>query len=126
MKKEVLFTPNAPAAVAAYSQAIRANGFIFVSGQLGLDPATGAMVGGTVAEQARQALNNISAILAAAGSGMERVVKCTVLMVSMDDFSSINAEYSRFFPADPPARAAYAVAALPLVALVEIEAIALA
>ena len=126
MKKEVLSTPNAPAAVGAYSQAIRANGFIFVSGQLGMDPATGALAGASAADQARQALRNVAAILAAAGSGMERVVKCTVLLVTIDDFAAVNEEYARFFPAEPPARAAYAVGKLPRDAMVEIEAIALA
>jgi 2-iminobutanoate/2-iminopropanoate deaminase len=126
MDRTVLQTANAPAAIGAYSQAIRANGFIFLSGQLGLDPHSGALAGNSAAEQARQALNNISAILDAAGSGMDRVVKCTVLLDSIGDFAEVNAVYAGFFPKDPPARAAYAAGKLPLGALVEIEAIALA
>jgi 2-iminobutanoate/2-iminopropanoate deaminase len=126
MRKTVIKTDSAPAAVAAYSQAVMANGFIFVSGQLGLDPRTGKLPGVTAAEQAGQALRNIQAILEAAGSGMEAVVKCTVLLASMDDFKSVNGVYAGFFQKDPPARAAYAVGGLPLGALVEIEAIALA
>jgi len=125
MKKSVIKTDKAPAAVAAYSQAIKANGFIFVSGQLGLDPATGKLGGGNAAEQAMSALRNLSAILDAAGSGMDKVVKCTVLLDSIADYPDVNAVYSHFFPRDPPARAAYAVGKLPLGALVEIEAIAL-
>jgi 2-iminobutanoate/2-iminopropanoate deaminase len=126
MEKTVIKTNNAPAAVAAYSQAIQANGFIFVSGQLGLDPETGKLKGNTAAEQAQKALQNVSVILDAAGSGMNNVVKCTVLLDSIADYPDVNAVYSRFFPSDPPARAAYAVGKLPLGALVEIEAIALA
>jgi 2-iminobutanoate/2-iminopropanoate deaminase len=126
MEKTVIKTNNAPAAVAAYSQAIKANGFIFVSGQVGLDPETGKLAGGTAAEQAQKALQNISAILEAAGSGMDKVVKCTVLLDSIADYPDVNTIYARFFPRDPPARASYAVGKLPLGALVEIEAIALA
>lgn len=126
MERTVITASGAPAAVGAYSQAIKANGFIFVSGQLGLDPATGKLTGTTAADQARQALANISAILEHAGSGMRRVVKCTVLLGSIGDFAAVNAVYAGFFPIDPPARAAYAVGGLPLGALVEIEAIALA
>ena len=125
MEKKVIQTDKAPAAVAAYSQAIKANGFIFVSGQIGLEPATGKLSGGTAAEQTMTALRNISAILEAAGSGMDKVVKCTVLLDSIADYPEVNNVYSRFFPKDPPARAAYAVGKLPLGALVEIEAIAL-
>jgi 2-iminobutanoate/2-iminopropanoate deaminase len=125
MGKKVIKTDKAPAAVAVYSQAIKANGFIFVSGQIGLDPATGKLAGGTAAEQAMTALCNISAILEAAGSGMDKVVKCTVLLDSIADYPDVNAVYSRFFTTDPPARAAYAVGKLPLGALVEIEAIAI-
>ena len=126
MEKTVIKTKNAPAAVAAYSQAIKANGFIFVSGQVGLDPEKGKLTGNTAAEQAQKALQNISAILEAAGSGMDNVVKCTVLLDSITDYPDVNAIYARFFPRDPPARASYAVGKLPLGALVEIEAIALA
>ncbi|MBN1496194.1 MAG: hypothetical protein JXA07_05455 [Spirochaetes bacterium] len=126
MDRTVIATPGAPAAIGAYSQAIRANGFIFVSGQLGIDPVSGKLSAMTPAEQARQALANIAAILEAAGSGLDRAVKCTVLLDSIGDFADVNAVYAGFFPNDPPARAAYAVGKLPLGALVEIEAIALA
>jgi 2-iminobutanoate/2-iminopropanoate deaminase len=123
MEKKVIATKSAPAAVGPYSQAIRAGGLVFVSGQLGLDPATGKLVEGVEA-QAERALDNMAAILAAAGIGFANVVKATVLLASMDDFAQVNAIYAKRFPADPPARAAYAVAKLPLGGLVEIEAIA--
>jgi len=125
MDKKVIATKNAPAAVGPYSQAIRAGGLLFVSGQLGLDPATGKLVEGVEA-QALLALDNMAAILAEAGMGFANVVKATVLLASMDDFAKVNAIYAKRFPENPPARAAYAVAKLPLGGLVEIEAIAAA
>ena len=124
MTRSVIATENAPAAVGAYSQAIKANGMVFVSGQLGLDPATKAFAGETVAEQTAQALKNMSAILAAAGSDMAHVVKVTVLLADIATFKEMNDVYSTFFPQEPPARAAFAVKDLPLGGLVEIEAIA--
>ena len=123
MEKKVIATKCAPAAVGPYSQAIRAGGFLFVSGQLGLDPATGKLVDGVEA-QASQALDNMAAILAEAGMGFANVVKATVLLASMDDFIKVNMIYAKRFPESPPARAAYAVARLPLGGLVEIESIA--
>ncbi len=126
MNKTPISTPHAPAALGPYSQAIAAGDFVFVSGQLGLDPQSGKMVPGAAPEQAQKALDNLDAILTAAGSGLDRVVKVTVLLDSMDDFGPVNEIYATRFPADPPARAAFAVAKLPLGALVEIEAIALA
>ena len=123
MKKPV-HTGAAPAAIGPYSQAVRAGEYLFVSGQLGIDPATKQMVEGGIAAQAERALRNIAAILEAAGGTMENVVKTTVLLQSMDDFPRLNEVYARFFAAEPPARAAYQVAKLPLGALVEIEAIA--
>jgi 2-iminobutanoate/2-iminopropanoate deaminase len=123
MDKKVIATKRAPAAVGPYSQAIRAGGLLFVSGQLGLDPATGKLVEGVEA-QAERALENMAAILAEAGMGFQNVVKATVLLASMDDFAKVNAIYAKRFPENPPARAAYAVAKLPLGGLVEIEAIA--
>lgn len=126
MERTVISTKNAPPAVAAYSQAIRANGFVFVSGQVALDPATGTLTGGSAAAQAEQALCNMRAILEAAGSSMDKVVKCTVLLDDIADYPEVNKAYAVFFPNDAPARAAYAVGKLPLGALVEIEAIALA
>ncbi len=122
--KQPVHTGAAPAAIGPYSQAVRAGEFLFVSGQLGIDPATKQLVEGGIAAQAERALRNIAAILEAAGGTMENVVKTTVLLQSMDDFSRLNEVYARFFAAEPPARAAYQVAKLPLGALVEIEAIA--
>jgi len=124
--KKVISTSKAPAAVGPYSQAVEANGFVFVSGQLGLDPATGRFVDGGVEAQAERALDNMAAILEAAGLGFADVVKTTVLLDSMGDFKTVNAIYARRFPEAPPARAAFAVATLPLDGLVEIEAIAMA
>ena len=123
MKKPV-HTDAAPAAIGPYSQAIRAGDFLFVSGQLGLDPATKKLVEGGVAAEAGRALENIGAILEAAGGTPADVVKTTVLLQSMDDFPRLNEVYARYFADEPPARAAYQVARLPLGALVEIEAIA--
>jgi 2-iminobutanoate/2-iminopropanoate deaminase len=122
--KKALKTAAAPAAVGPYSQAVRAGDFLFISGQLGLDPATKKMVEGGVESQAQRCLMNIAAIVEAAGGGMERIVKTTVLLQSMDDFARLNEIYARFFGEDPPARATYQVAKLPLGALVEIEAVA--
>lgn len=123
--KEVIATDKAPAAIGAYSQAIKANGFIFVSGQLPIDPATSAFSGLDGKSQAVQSLKNIQAILEKAGSSMDRVVKTTIYLKNIDDFSAVNEEYSKFFTENPPARAAFAVADLPKGALIEIEAIAL-
>ena len=123
MKKTVR-SDAAPAAVGPYSQAVRAGDFLFVSGQLGIDPATKRMEEGGIEGQAERALSNIAAILEAAGGTMGSVVKTTVLLQSMDDFTALNEVYARFFPKDPPARATYQVSRLPLGALVEIEAIA--
>lgn len=124
MAREVITSSSAPAAVGAYSQAIRANGFVFVSGQLGLIPETKQFAGGTVAEQTAQALANIDAILDAAGTSMANVVKVTVLLADIASFAEMNTVYATFFPVEPPARAAFAVKDLPLGGLVEIEAIA--
>lgn len=126
MDKRAISTSGAPAALGAYSQAIRAGDLIFVSGQLGIDPATGKLVEGGVEAQAKRALDNLQAILVAAGSSMNDVVKATVLLASIGDFQSVNKEYAERFAKEFPARAAFAVAALPLGALVEIEAIAVA
>lgn len=124
MTRDVIVTEQAPAAVGAYSQAIKANGLVFVSGQLGLAPDTKQFAGGTVAAQTQQALENMAAILRAAGTNMAHVVKVTVLLADIGSFAEMNTVYSTFFPNDPPARAAFAVKDLPLGALVEIEAIA--
>lgn len=124
MSREVIATTKAPAAVGPYSQAIKANGFVFTAGQLGLDPAAGKLVEGDVVDQARQALKNLQAILEAAGSSLEHVVKVTVFLKDINDFKRVNEVYAQFFTANPPARSAVQVAALPLGGLVEIEAVA--
>ena len=122
--KESIHTAQAPAAIGPYSQAIRANGFVFVSGQLPVDPATGVFTGADVTAQTRQSLQNIQSILAEAGLGMDAVVKTTVFLQNMGDFAAMNEVYATFFTGACPARAAVQVAALPKGALVEIEAIA--
>ncbi len=126
MSKQVIQTDNAPAAVGPYSQAIIANGFVFTAGQVGLVPGTKDFAAGGVQAQARQALNNVQAILEAAGSNMENIVKATVFLADMDDFAAVNEVYAEFFAGAPPARSAVQVARLPLGALVEVEVIALA
>ena len=122
--KRIIHTDSAPAAVGPYSQAVQAGEFLFVSGQIGLDPETGKMVEGGLARQVEQVLENLKAILEAAGGGIESVVKTTVLLQSMDDFSAMNEIYAGVFTDNPPARAAFEVGGLPLGALVEIEAVA--
>ncbi len=122
--KEIISTGSAPAAVGPYSQAVKAGGFLFVSGQLGLDPVTGKMVEGGIEGQTERALGNLSAILAAAGVDIGSVVKTTVLLASIEDFAAMNKVYQGYFPGDPPARAAFEVGNLPLGGLVEIEAVA--
>ena len=120
-----IHTEKAPAAIGPYSQAIDSGtGLVFVSGQLPIDPATGAFPQGAVAEQTRQSLTNAKAILAAAGLGMENVVKTTVFLADMGDFAAMNEVYAQFFSAPFPARSAVAVKTLPKGALVEIECIA--
>ncbi|HEY8498586.1 MAG TPA: RidA family protein [Limnochordales bacterium] len=123
-QRRVVQTGRAPAAIGPYSQAIRAGGLVFVSGQLGLDPATGQLAG-DVEAQARQALTNLRAILEAAGSGLDRVVKTTLFLRTMADFERVNRVYAEFFPEAAPARSTVAVAELPRGAAVEVEAIAL-
>ena len=122
----VISTDKAPAAIGPYSQAIRADKFVFVSGQLPIDPATGEFAGDDIAAQTRQSLTNIQNILASEGLTMANVVKTTVLLKNISDFGAMNEVYASFFESDCPARAAFEVAALPKAALVEIEAIAYA
>ncbi|MDD4752159.1 MAG: RidA family protein [Desulfitobacteriaceae bacterium] len=123
--KQVISTSNAPAAIGPYSQAIAATGTTcYVSGQLPIDPATGAFAGDTIEVQTKQSLENIKAILAETGMTMENVVKSTVLLKSIDDFAAMNSVYGQYFTTECPARAAFQVAALPKGALVEIEAVA--
>lgn len=122
--KKVIATPNAPAAIGPYSQAIEANGTVYVSGQLAFVPATGEILEGTIAEQTTQCLNNIKNILAAADATMADIVKTTIYLKDMADFAEVNGAYAAFFPANPPARGCVQVAKLPRDARVEIEAIA--
>lgn len=119
-----IHTPNAPAAIGPYSQAVKTGNLVFVSGQLPIDPATGAFAGDDIASQTRQSLTNVKAILEAAGYSCADVVKTTVLLADIADFAAMNAVYAEFFTENCPARAAFAVKALPKGALVEIEAIA--
>ena len=125
--KDVVRTESAPAPFqgAPYSQAIKANGFVFVSGQLGLKPDHAEMVGDSVTEQTEQVLTNLRAILEAAGSGLDRLVKTTVFLQNLDDFAAMNEVYKQHVGDEPPARSTVEVAKLPSGALVEIEAIAL-
>ncbi len=117
-------TKNAPAAIGPYSQAVSSGGFIFVSGQLPIDPATGEFPEGGVEAQTRQSLTNIKSILEEAGSGLDTVLKTTVLLADMGDFAAMNGVYAEFFGTPYPARCAFAVKTLPKGALVEIECIA--
>lgn len=127
MTKAVIATEHAPKAIGPYSQAIVANGLVFVSGQIPLDPATGALVAGDIAAQTRRVLENLGAVLKAAGSSFDAVVKTTIFLVDMNDFPIVNEVYAEYFKSDPkPARATVGVAALPKAAKVEIELVALA
>lgn len=119
-----IHTPNAPAAIGPYSQAIQAGNMLFVSGQIPIDPATGAFAGDDIVTQTRQSLTNVRNVLAEAGFTCADVVKTTVLLADMGDFAAMNAVYAEFFTAPCPARACFAVKDLPKGALVEIEAIA--
>jgi 2-iminobutanoate/2-iminopropanoate deaminase len=127
-ERTVILTEDAPKPFqgAPYSQAIRANGMVFCAGQVGLDAATGKLVDGGVEAQARRAMENLGAVLAAAGSSPDRILKTTIFVVDLGDFATVNEVYGSFFSADPPARSTVQVAGLPAGALVEIEAIALA
>ena len=124
MMMRPISTPNAPAAIGPYSQAIEANGMVFVSGQLPIDPATGAFAEGGIKELTRQSLTNMKAILAEAGLTMDNVVKTTVFLADMADFAEMNEVYASFFEGVCPARSAVAVKTLPKEARVEIECIA--
>ena len=122
--KKTIKTDHAPAAIGPYSQAVDTGELVFVAGQVPINPGSGQIESGDISAQTRQVLENLKAILEAAGLGMGNVVKVTVFLQSMDDFKAMNAVYADYFPQDPPARAAVEVAKLPLEALVEIEAIA--
>ncbi len=125
MKRQAVVTTAAPAAIGPYSQAIHDGEWIFCSGQLGLDPASGQMVTGGITDETEQAIRNLASILNAAGSGLDRVVKTTVFLTNLADFQAMNEVYSRYFTAPAPARSTIQVAALPRGGKVEIEAIAL-
>ena len=122
--KEIIATKSAPAAIGPYSQGIGTGNLVITSGQLPVDPATGSFAPGGVAEQTHQSLTNVQAVLAQAGLTMENVIKTTVFLSDMNNFSAMNEVYATFFPQNPPARSTVEVARLPKNALVEIEAIA--
>jgi len=124
--REVVFTPNAPKAIGPYSQGIKANGFLFISGQVAFDPATGNLITGGIEQQTEQVMKNLSAILAAAGSGWDKVVKTTVYLKNMSEFAQMNEVYGKFHKEAPPARSTVEVARLPKDVSVEIDVIALA
>jgi 2-iminobutanoate/2-iminopropanoate deaminase len=123
--RETVSTPNAPKAIGPYSQAIKANGFVFLSGQVALDPATGNLVEGGIEQQTEQVLKNISAVLQAAGSSWEKVVKTTVFLKNMGEFGQMNEVYGKFCKGAPPARSTVEAARLPRDVSVEIDVIAL-
>ena len=123
--KEVIATKDAPKAIGPYSQATKANGFVFVSGQVAIDPANQQVINGDIAEQTERVLENLSAILKAAGSGLEKVVRSTVFLKDMGDFIAMNEVYGKYFSSAPPARSTVEVARLPKDVLVEIDVIAL-
>ncbi len=125
MSRDVIRTAGAPQAIGPYSQAIGVDQFVFVSGQIPLDPATGELVAGDISVQMRRVLQNVQAILEAAGSSLAQVIKTTVFLTDIGDFAAMNTVYAEFFAQDPPARSAVQVAALPRGALVEIEVVAL-
>ncbi|MGQ0548291.1 MAG: RidA family protein [Armatimonadota bacterium] len=126
MTKEVVRSDRAPLPIGPYSQAIRANGLLFLAGQLALDPATGQFLPGDIKAQTKRVLQNLTAVLEAAGSSIDRVVKTTVFLKDMNDFGAMNEEYASFFRELPPARTTVQAARLPRDALIEIECIALA
>nr|ACO15527.1 Ribonuclease UK114 [Caligus clemensi] len=125
MKRIIVSTAKAPASIGPYSQAVKAGNTLYISGQIGLDPATMEVVRGGVQAQARQVLQNFGEVLKSGGSSFDQVLKTTVLLKNMDDFAAVNAIYAEFFPKDPPARAANEVVRLPKDVLVEIEGIAI-
>jgi len=126
MEPQVIHTEHAPQAIGPYSQAIRVGGFVFCAGQAGLDPATGNLVSGGIEAETRRTLQNLAAVLDAAGTSLSRAVKTTVFLLDMSEFQKMNAVYAAFFPSNPPARSTVQVARLPKDARVEIEVIALA
>ncbi|MDO8588611.1 MAG: RidA family protein [Armatimonadota bacterium] len=125
MSKQVVATGKAPAAIGPYSQAVTANGFVFASGQIPLDPATGQIAPGGIAEQTKQVLENLKAVLEAAGSSLDKALKTTIYITDMNNFAAVNEVYGGYFEVDPAARATVEVCRLPKDALIEIDAIAL-
>ena len=123
--REVVSTKDAPQAIGPYSQAIKANGFVFTSGQVAIDPSSQQVIAGDVAAQTERVLRNLSEILEAAGSGLGKVVRCTVFLKNMNDFAAMNEVYGKYFSSTPPARSTVEVARLPKDVLVEIDVIAL-
>lgn len=124
--KEIISTPKGPKAIGPYSQAVKANGFVFVSGQIPINPATGDLEVGDIAQQTTRVLDNLKAILEAAGSSLDRAVKVSVFLKDMGEFAAMNAVYAKYFPQNPPARATVEVARLPRDVGVEIDIVALA
>lgn len=124
MAKSVIQTSNAPEAIGPYSQAVSSNGFVFCSGQVALDPRSGELVEGSIEDQTRRCLENLRAVLDAAGAGLQDVVKVTAYLTDMGDFQAFNDVYGTFFESEPPARATVGVAALPKGARVEVECVA--
>ena len=122
--REIVLTDRGPKPIGPYSQAVKANGLLYMSGQVALDPKTGEMVGSTIAEQTERVMNNIKGIIEAAGTNLHHVVKTTVYLKDMNDFAAMNEVYGRFFTAAPPARSTVQVSRLPKDALVEIDVIA--
>jgi 2-iminobutanoate/2-iminopropanoate deaminase len=123
--KQIIQTNRAPQAIGPYSQAVKARGFVYASGQIPIDPTTGQFVPGGITEQTEQVLKNVAAVLEASGSGLDKVVKTTVFLADMEEFAAMNEVYARFFSSEPPARATVQAAGLPRNAKVEIEVIAL-
>jgi 2-iminobutanoate/2-iminopropanoate deaminase len=124
--RAVISTADAPRSIGPFSQAVRANGFVFVSGQVALDPATQKVIDGDVAAQTERTLENVAAILRGAGSELARVVQARVYLRDMNDFAAMNAVYARYFPSEPPARTTIEVSRLPLDVRVEVDVVALA
>jgi 2-iminobutanoate/2-iminopropanoate deaminase len=122
--RQVVLSPDAPQPLSAYSQAVQSGSLLFLAGQIPLDPATGKVVSGSITLETDRVMQNLSAVLAAAGATLQNVVKTTVYLTSMSDFAEFNAAYAKYFPSAPPARSTVAVAGLPLGVRVEIEAIA--
>ena len=125
-ERRIVSTPDAPAAIGPYSQAVVAGGLVHCSGQIALDPASGVLIAGDAHAQTKRVLENLRAVLVAAGTGLDKVLKCTVYLRDMADFGAVNEAYGTFFPSTPPARATVQVARLPRDADVEIDCVALA